>query len=93
MSHMSDLDVQRQIRETDILMELGWTEDEAQDMVEAGPIEDLPTLHDEHDLTTDSDAQSLDVYEDTAGRYLDEPEVLYGDADFSEDYYDSGIDF
>jgi hypothetical protein len=31
--------------------------------------------------------------EDTTGRYLDEPEVLYGEVDSSEDYYDSGIDF
>jgi|TARA_R100000656_G_scaffold33807_1_gene29069 hypothetical protein len=33
------------------------------------------------------------VPEDTAGRYSDEPEVLYGDSYHLEDYYDSGIDF
>ena len=33
------------------------------------------------------------VPEDTAGRYLDEPEVLYGDSCYLEDYYDSGVDF
>jgi hypothetical protein len=83
MSHMSDLDLQRQIRETEILMDLGWTEEDAQERVSnrrAFPV-------------TNADAQSLDVYEDTAGRYLDEPEVLYGDYCSLEDYYDSGIDF
>ena len=39
------------------------------------------------------DAQSPDVYEDEAGRYLDEPEVLYGDSYYLEDYYDGEVDF
>ncbi len=37
--------------------------------------------------------RSPQVPEDTAGSYLDEPEVLYGDSCYLEDYYDSGIDF
>ena len=45
MSHMSNLDVERQIYETGILMEQGWSEEEAQAIVEGSPTAAAEQLH------------------------------------------------